>query len=503
VASKKKSDRKSAFNELGFSETLTALREEVRTLYLVDQIPWVLGYSGGKDSTATLQLVWTALQELDPDQLHKPVHVISTDTLVENPVVAIWVKHSLLAINQSASEQGLPIQAHALTPQTEGSFWVNLIGKGYPAPSSMFRWCTSRMKIEPSNRFINEVVKENGEAILILGTRKSESSKRSHVMSKLEKHRIRDRLSPNASLPNSLVFSPIEDWHNDDVWTYLMQVKNPWGYKNKDLLTMYQGASDDGECPLVVDTTTPSCGNSRFGCWVCTLVSEDKSMSAMIRNDQEKDWMRPLLDIRNKLAEKNKYKRDFRRMGGHVQIFNGEPIRGPYKQKYREDWLRMLLEAEVWIRENGPESVKDIELITLDELTAIRRLWVLEKHEVEDSLPQIYEGIKGVPFPAKPLHEHSSFGTGEVEVLREVCEDDEIHFELVRGLLAIQSSHRNMARRAGIFDEIEKSLRRGFYTDEEDAKQRALKRPSANKDRDPKPKLSKPRQQSLHLKVDQ
>ena len=64
---------------------------------------------------------------------------------------------------------------------------------------------------------------------------------------------------------------------------------------------MYQGASPDGECPLVVDASTPSCGDSRFGCWVCTLVDKDKSMSAMIQNDEEKEWMLPLLELRNDL----------------------------------------------------------------------------------------------------------------------------------------------------------------------------------------------------------
>ena len=148
------------------------------------------------------------------------------------------------------------------------------------------------MKIRPSNKFIRAVVRRYGEAILVLGTRKAESQERARRMQRHEKHRVRDRLSPNASLPNSLVYSPIEDWSNDDVWLFLMQFPNPWGHTNKSLLGMYQGASADGECPLVVDTSTPSCGSSRFGCWVCTVVDQDRSMEAMIKNDEEKVWMR-------------------------------------------------------------------------------------------------------------------------------------------------------------------------------------------------------------------
>lgn len=466
----------SAFAELGFRDTLDLLIAEVQQLYLVDDIPWVVGYSGGKDSTATLQLVWLSLQGLDPSRRRKQVHIISTDTLVENPIVASWVGRSLGRINEKASEQGLPLRAHQLTPQVEDTFWVNLIGRGYPAPGVKFRWCTERMKIRPANRFISAMVQQSGEAILVLGTRKAESSKRKHRMVKLEGRRIRDRLSPNLSLPNSLVYSPIEDWTNDDVWMFLMQVENPWDHNNKDLLTMYQGASADGECPLVLDTSTPSCGDSRFGCWVCTLVDKDKSMSAMIQNDHEKEWMLPLLDLRDKLKDADRKTRDFRRMQGHVQLFHGEPIPGPYTQTARETWLRDLLTAQEWIRKHGPDYVRDLALITLSELQEIRRLWVVEKHELEDSLPRIYRETTGREYAGAPLHEHSAFGAEEITRLREVCGDDTLHFELVRELLDTEQRHRSMARRAGLFEKLEAALRRGFYADAEDAKQRALRR---------------------------
>src|SRR5262249_27449642 len=160
-----------------------------------------------------------------------------------------------------------------------------------------------------------------------------------------------------------------------------MQISNPWGYNNKDLLSMYAGASADGECPLVVDTSTPSCGDSRFGCWVCTLVDQDKSMTAMIQNDEEKEWMMPLLKLRNALDFRtgggdseegsDRHLRDFRRMSGAVQLFHDRPIHGPYTQAAREDWLRRLLAAQTWIRKNGPVEVRGIVLITLEELEEI------------------------------------------------------------------------------------------------------------------------------------
>jgi DNA sulfur modification protein DndC len=469
--------RRSAFDELGFAATVDALVSQAQQLYRADDVPWVVGYSGGKDSTAVLQIVWLALADLPAEQRQKPVHVISTDTLVENPVVAAWVTHSLDVMRAAAEESGLPIKPHRLTPAVTDTFWVNLIGRGYPAPRPKFRWCTERLKIKPSNSFIRDMVRAHGEAILVLGTRKAESSGRSHRMTELEARRMRDLLSPNNSLPNCLVYSPVEDWSNDDVWTFLMQVGNPWGYSNKELLTMYQGASPDGECPLVVDASTPSCGDSRFGCWTCTLVDKDKSMAAMIQNDEEKEWMLPLLDLRNALdVPGDRHLRDFRRMNGSVQLFHGKPIPGPYTQSSREEWLRRLLEAQAFIRAEGPEYMRSLELITLAELEEVRRIWVVEKHEFEDHLPVIYAQTLGEPYPGRPLDEHLPLGPEMIEMLREVIGEDRLHFELVRELLDIEQRYRAQARRAGLFDSLERALRRGFYDDEDDATERAQQR---------------------------
>jgi DNA sulfur modification protein DndC len=460
---------RSAFREKGVAAAVKALGDEIRELYLCDAIPWVVGYSGGKDSSAALQLVWLAIRELPPGERTKTVHVISTDTLVEQPLVAAWVDASLEKMKNAAKEQGLPFVPHKLTPEVENTFWVNLIGKGYPAPRNKFRWCTERLKIQPSNKFIRDVVRSNGEAILVLGTRKAESQKRAATMDQHSARKVRDRLTPNASLPNSLVYTPIEDWNNDDVWLFLMQVKNPWGHDNKSLLGMYQGATEGGECPLVVDTSTPSCGSSRFGCWVCTLVDRDRSMEAMIKNDEEKVWMTPLLDLRNALdVDDDRPLRDFRRMTGQVQLFHDRTIPGPYTKESRENWLRMVLEAQKQARAEGPPEFKDLNLITLDELHEIRRIWLNEKHEFDDSLPGIYQEVTEQEFPTQKI-DNNPLRAEDWTLLKEVCGDDEALFDLQVRLLGIEQRHRGMSRRAGIFDKLEQRLRAGIYRTEEEA----------------------------------
>ncbi|MBE9186213.1 DNA phosphorothioation system sulfurtransferase DndC [Microcoleus sp. LEGE 07076] len=470
-------------------EEIKQLSQEIRDLYCLDDIPWVVGYSGGKDSTTVVQLIWYAIAELPAEKRTKKIYIITTDTLVENPIVSTWVRQSLKQMKSAAIEQQLPIEPHMLYPDVKDTFWVNLMGKGYPAPRHGFRWCTERLKILPSNRFVRDVVRINGEVILILGTRKAESIKRAASMEKHEIGRMSDRLNDKSSsiksllyqspsLPNSLIYSPIEDWRTDEVWIYLNQWSNPWENSNKDLFTMYRGATADNECPLVVDTSTPSCGSSRFGCWVCTMVSQDKSMEAMIQNDEEKEWMQPLLDIRNELDIKDdRPKRDFRRIYGRVELFERnmgddttsvEPIPGPYTKFWREHWLRRVLEAQTKIRKTAPEEMRDITLITPEELSEIRRIWLEQKHEFDDSLPRIYEEVTGEPFEdSRPAAERKLLGSDEWTAIAEICSEDKMHLELMAKLLDTERQYYTKPRRTGIYADLDKCFETSSRSEKE------------------------------------
>lgn len=464
----------------------------IQELYLEDNIPWICGYSGGKDSSAVVQLVWNALAALPPEQRkHKKVYVISTDTLVESPVIAAWAEASLKKMEKCAEKEGILLYPKRLTPKVNNTFWVNLIGRGYPFPKKDFRWCTDRLKIEPSNTFIKSVLNDEHEAILVLGTRKAESKSRREVMEEYEKKRYRAHLSKNGAFANSYIFTPIENWSNDEVWQYLMQYENPWGHSNKELLAMYSGASEDGECPLVLDTSTPSCGNSRFGCWVCTVVSEDRSMAAMIHNDEEKAWMLPLLEFRNDIAGKynedgtkleageaktkvDRARRDFRKMDGKLQLQNQSfLVHGPYRKEVREAFLRKLLILQRNIRENGPEEVKNVRLIQMEELECIRDIWLNEKHEFDDSLPRIYEEVMGEAYHDNVVRQNRYYGMEEWDMLKNLCEEcypeEELLQNLLSSVLDITAKSSMVSRRKNVSGNLEKEIQKCFYRNEEDA----------------------------------
>lgn len=457
------------------NDYIKGLITTVQNLYLSDDIPWMIGYSGGKDSTAAVQLVWMAIESLPIDLRKKPIHIMNTDTLVESPVVSKWVEKSLEAMKEAAKKKELPFIPERLTPDYDNTFWVNLIGRGYPFPRMKYRWCTDRLKIQPVNNFIKSKIAEHGEIILVLGTRKQESARRNRTMTNLEKKRVRELLSPNPTLANELVFSPLESWSNDDVWIFLMQYKNPWGYSNTDLMTMYRGATADNECPLMVDQSLPSCGKSRFGCWVCTMVESDKSMEAMIANDEEKEWMMPLLQFRNEFGNQDgdRERRSFRRMRGNLQGSYGQLFHGPYKREVREHWLERLLEIQKHINETGPEDFHDLELIRTEELRAIRRIWVFDKHEFLDSIPTIYQRVMRKPFDDPDWIHLDNFSKEEWDILstvcKNMCKDEELAFEMMYTLIDLENCASGLNDRKGILDDVEKAISCTFYQNEADA----------------------------------
>lgn len=436
--------------------------DEISALYKGDLRPWVIGFSGGKDSTVTLQLIWEALARIPENERAKRVYVISSDTLVESPVIAAYIGGILNRINVAAQEQAMPITAQLVLPRLEDTFWVNMIGRGYAAPYRRFRWCTDRLKIQPANRFIHEQVDHHGEVVLVLGVRRAESATRAQVMSLHRK--AGDLLSRHSTLRSAWVYAPIEFFTTDDVWSYLLSVKSPWGADNRQLLTMYRNAQA-GECPLVVDTTTPSCGNSRFGCWTCTVIERDKSMEGMI--DSGDVWMEPLLELRDWLAstrdpeQKHEY-REVRRRDGHIRTWGENEDRivwGPYKLDVRRDILRRVLDAQERVRKTGPDPT--IELISHEQLHEIRRIWRVEEGDWEDSIPRIHRETTGRDIEWIQEDAPASNELDE-RVLVEVCGEREVPAGLMRELMDLQRKLQGLGRRQGVQNEIERILKKDW-----------------------------------------
>ncbi len=339
--------------------------------------PWVIGFSGGKDSTVVAQGVFEALQTIPPSRRTRAVHIVSNDTMVESPLVIAHLDEVTKRISEAAINLDLPITVARTKPKVEETFWVLLIGKGYPSPNMTMRWCTDRLKIQPTSAYIKKYISQYGGAIVALGVRRDESQ---HRQRSIDKHRNMrgGNLTPHPALQGAFVYRPIVDLTTADVWEILGNFHAPWGGSHNKLFRLYRDA-EGGECPVVLSRDeAPGCGtsNSRFGCWICTVVEKDKSLQGFI--DSGKHHFKPLVDFRDWLKENRNnpaMRQALRRNGRLTFAESGKHIPGPFTIRARKQILDYLLQVQ--------EQYGD-RLITDAEIDLIYQHWTAELQQEKE-----------------------------------------------------------------------------------------------------------------------
>jgi len=411
--------------------------------------PWIIGYSGGKDSTVLLMLTWLALIQLREQghELTRQVYVVNNDTLVENPIIEEYVTHVMQLIDNAAKEQNLPIHVKVTTPALEDTFWSCVIGKGYPVPNNSFRFCTEKMKIKPTSTFITSQVAADGEAIVLVGTRYDESQHRSLSIKRHEI--IGHRLSKHPLNANTYTYAPIKSLMTEEVWGIINTIPSPWGFDNKILFNIYKDAtSDDYECPdVVTDDSHKTCGQSRFGCWICTVVKDDKSMNALIQSGVS--WMKPLLDFRNRLVD-NRNNSDLRcstRRNGQAAVDETGHNLGNYTMEYRIQLLRELLQ----VQRDTQQYRSSIDLISSQELIAIQIIWYRDGN-FTTTVNDIYNEVYGYDVP------NDNISLQERILLEKSCGENQEHYKLIQELLALQKNKVLLMKKQGLQNDLEARL---------------------------------------------
>lgn len=438
-------------------EEYIAIKKEMELVYLHDQRPWMIGYSGGKDSTLLCQLVFEMLESLPEENRWKPVYIVTSDTMVENPIVKTYMHKMSKAINEASTAKNLNVQAHIIYPEIRQTFWSLMIGLGYPTPEPPgFRWCTERLKINPSNAFTYDTIKKDGEIVILLGVRKAESAARSRSISSRE---IEGKLlTPHPQIAKAYVYSPLSEVRNENVWEYLLRGdgKSAWNTNNHYLYNLYQGenlSEEDSVVGQVNKDNMKVTGNSRFGCWICTMVKEDKSLKNFI--DHGASELIPLRDFRNWLVElrATPEARDYRRRNGSVYLTSsGEYGRGPFTMETRKEILKRLLQLEV---ETG------FELITLEELKMIDKLWEDEGDLSRRSLVEIYAEVKGQKLPWDNYRK-AKYDEETIDLLHSLCAKYEVPFDLVSKLMISVDNSKFYTRSAVTAKNVERILNEGW-----------------------------------------
>jgi DNA sulfur modification protein DndC len=307
---------------------------------------------------------------------------------------------------------------------------VNISGRGYPPPNRVFRWCTQRLKIDPVSVFVRKGIGHWGEAILHLGARRAESSTRAQTMADRE---TRNGLRRHPDLPRVWVSNPIEFLTTEEVWAYLLQTPNPWGGDNRALYKLYSNAAG-GECPIQIDTSTPACGNSRFGCWTCTVVDRDKASEGLLASGDER--MEHLVDFRETLIEyrdPTNGKRDGRRMNG-----NDGP--GPLTIAARRELLGRLLKLQ---EETG------LKLIAEEELFLIQQFWNTARR------PDDGGGVARIVSRQKGVIMSDWKETNRLrELQEEIATEKDIRGDTLRRMLAKVEEYSESHRAFGLPDDL-------------------------------------------------
>jgi DNA sulfur modification protein DndC len=299
---------------------------------------WIVTFSGGKDSTSVAII---ALEmALASQNAVRRIDLVYADTQMEIPTIQQFALKFLAAARTSKRLAPLNLVTHRVVPEMHERYWVLLLGRGYPPPHQRFRWCTRRLKIEPAERALRHVTQEGSSAILT-GVRFGESKSRDR--------RLLSSCSRGGECGQGVWFqysqrigatyiAPIIDWEECDVWDYLDLVAPTLGYDTHDLVDLYNGA------------------DTRFGCWTCTVVSQEK---ALTRTVERPEWnhLRPLLEFRSRLWAST------REATTRLQV-DGRP--GRLNLATRKRLLRELL---------GAQKAAGFQLIHRDEIAAIRLAW--------------------------------------------------------------------------------------------------------------------------------
>ena len=433
---------------------------EIMLVYKHDERPWLIGYSGGKDSSLLVSLVYEAMQRLKESgsSLSKTVYIITSDTMIENPIVKKYMHSSSDKINCAAQRDGLNIKASIIYPEDDQTFWSRVIGLGYPTPEPPgFRWCTERLKINPMNKFVNERINESKEIVILLGVRKGESLSR---MKNITAREIENKLlNMHNDIPHAYVYNPITEIPNDLVWEFLLNpeadCKSPWGVDMKYLFSLYQGESISEERSVLGEIDRekiPVTGNSRFGCWCCTMVKEDKSLKNFINKSsgEEKRKLILLRDFRNKLIEMredNNMRDNKRRNGTIYKKADGTLGMGPFTLEARGKILKDLLQLEI---DTG------LQLITIGELKAIDKMWDEEGDLTCRKLVDIYYDVKGTKLPWDE-YKIPRFDNEAIADIEQIAAQFDIPVELITKLIVSVDENKHITRNNKLqkaFDQI-------------------------------------------------
>lgn len=379
-------------------------------------------FSGGKDSSVTLNLAITAVRELKSEGVKVPtLHIIHSDTGVENPVVAAYNRKQIQQIRAYGKRSGVALKVWVCSPNLSNDYLVALIGGRTIMSVGSSTKCQQMMKasaLTQGKRRIKQYIADAnggsytpGEIVSLIGTRFDESATRATRMTARGESSVVPVNLDAESGGDNWILSPIADLSTMEVFEYIGMVRSgkiecydPFD----DLVELYRDLNN-GDCMVNVFLAGKSgprsgCSN-RTGCWTCGRISKDSSAEALIADDQGRySWLRPLNQLRNYMMARHNDPAARNWLSRTV-----DPVKGTIKiapNSYSPSYTRELLGLVLTIQRDEEHQAEiegrapHFQLLNTSQLIAVDLLWSRHAYNQPFTAAYIWDQVyrKGVSY---------------------------------------------------------------------------------------------------------
>ena len=323
---------------------------------------WAVAYSGGKDSTAVLTVVWHLIRT---GRVQAPARltVSYADTRMELPPLAAAARTILDMLRAEG------VDVHVVLPPLDDRFFVYMFGRGVPPPTNRFRWCTGQIKVEPMEAEVRRLA-GSGKILMLTGVRQGEGAARdarialscSKDGNECGQGWYHQSLSPD----HCDTLAPILHWRVCFVWDWLSGFVEPHGFPTRMVADAYGMGPEGGRVEK----------NARTGCNGCPLATKDSALENLLRLERYR-YLEPLKELRPLYRWLREPAQRLRKPGRETNkggIVRFTDRMGPLTMAARREGMRRVLDIQRRVNEARPEGSPGIDTLDAEEVARIEQL---------------------------------------------------------------------------------------------------------------------------------
>lgn len=348
----------------------------------------------GKDSFCVAHCAVEALKRAkEEDPSVGPLYISTVDTTIDNFEIMSFLHDCHNELVQYGELHQLPIISNMIRPKVHIRPLVQYCGKGTilrtMTNQSKRRQCASDWKITPLINSFKELKEKHqtDKIISLSGSRDQESASRAKFLA------IRNEsIDVLTKTDMGYKLAPIKNFSLNDVWGLINKIDNGEIESSCENLThdlrKNYSSGNGGTCDLLAGESfknSKPC-STRFGCTLCSLVPEDRSLMNQIKTSYKTyGYMSGILKLRNYMYNTlNDLELTRARYG--KKVINNTHIKlhhNDYSLNYRARLLKYVLTIDALEQERAEDAGEDIkfQLIDYPSIVAIQFFWSREGGE--------------------------------------------------------------------------------------------------------------------------